>query len=108
MFPALVFEGACVRLEPLALRHLPGLSAAASGPRDTYALTWVPEGEPAMLRYVEEALALRESGAAMPFATIQRATGRAIGSTRFFTRRSRPTRSRSAGPGWRPTRSARR
>jgi RimJ/RimL family protein N-acetyltransferase len=84
MFPALVFEGACVRLEPLALRHLPGLSAAASGPRDTYALTWVPEGEPAMLRYVEEALALRESGAAVPFATIQRATGRAIGSTRFF------------------------
>ena len=84
MFPALGFEGAHVRLVPLALRHVPALAAAASGPRDTYAYTWVPDGEPAMLRYVEEALALRESGAAVPFATIHRATGRPIGSTRFF------------------------
>ena len=84
MFPPLALEGAHVRLEPLELRHVPVLAAVASGPRDTYAFTWVPDGEPAMLRYVEEALALRESGAAVPFATIQRATGRAIGSTRFF------------------------
>ncbi|MFL5312576.1 MAG: GNAT family N-acetyltransferase [Myxococcales bacterium] len=84
MFPALGFEGAHVRLEPLELRHVPALTAAASGARETYAFTWVPEGEAAMLRYVEEALALRASGAAVPFATIQRATGRAIGSTRFF------------------------
>jgi len=84
MFPALVFEGAHVRLEPLALRHVPALTEAASGPRDTYAYTWVPDGEAAMLRYVQEALALREAGAAVPFATVQRATGRVIGSTRFF------------------------
>jgi N-acetyltransferase len=84
MFPPLVFEGAHVRLEPLEVRHVPALTAAASGPRDTYAYTWVPDGQPAMLRYVEEALALRESGAAVPFATVQRAAGRVIGSTRFF------------------------
>src|SRR5712672_54494 len=84
MFPLLVLEGAQVRLEPLALEHVPALAAAASGPRQTYALTWVPEGEPAMRRYVEEALALREAGAAVPFATVQRATGRVLGSTRFF------------------------
>ena len=84
MFPALLFEDAHVRLEPLELRHVPALTAAASGARDTYAYTWVPDGEAAMLRYVEEALALRESGAAVPFATVQPGTGRVIGSTRFF------------------------
>lgn len=84
MFPPLTLEGAHVRLEPLALAHVPALAAAASGPRDTYALTWVPEGAPAMRRYVEEALALREGGAAVPFATVQRASGLVIGSTRFF------------------------
>jgi RimJ/RimL family protein N-acetyltransferase len=84
MFPPLVLEGSQVRLEPLALEHLQALVAAASGPRQTYALTWVPEGEPAMRRYVEEALALRDTGAAVPFVTVQRATGRVLGSTRFF------------------------
>ena len=84
MFPPLTLEGTHVRLEPLALAHVPALAGAASGPRGTYALTWVPEGEAAMLRYVEEAIALREGGAAVPFATVQRATGRVIGSTRFF------------------------
>ena len=84
MFPPLTLEGTHVRLEPLALAHVPALAGAASGPRGTYALTWVPEGEAAMRRYVEEALALREGGAAVPFATVQRATGRVIGSTRFF------------------------
>jgi len=84
MFPPLTLEGTHVRLEPLALAHVPALAGAASGPRGTYALTWVPEGEAAMRRYVEEAIALREGGAAVPFATVQRATGRVIGSTRFF------------------------
>jgi len=84
MFPPLVLTGAHVRLEPLALEHVPALAAAASGPRETYAYTWVPEGEEAMRRYVEEALALAEAGAAVPFATVRRATGRVVGSTRFF------------------------
>ena len=55
MFPPLTLEGTHVRLEPLALAHVPALAGAASGPRGTYALTWVPEGEAAMRRYVEEA-----------------------------------------------------
>src|SRR5712691_4145956 len=80
MFPPLVLTGAHVRLEPLGLGHVPALAAAASGARETYAYTWVPEGEEAMRRYVEEALALGEAGAAVPFATVQRATGRVIGS----------------------------
>jgi N-acetyltransferase len=84
MFPELRLEGLHVRLEPLALAHVPALASATSGSRETFALTWVPEGEPAMRRYVEEALALRKAGTAVPFATIQRSTGQVIGSTRFF------------------------
>ena len=84
MFPAPTLEGTHVRLEPLSLGHAAALAAAASERRDTYAYTWVPDGEASMRLYVEEALVLHETGAAVPFATVQRNTGRAIGSTRFF------------------------
>ena len=84
MFPPIILEGEHVRLEPLSLEHVAKLTAAASSQRDSFRHTWVPEGEPAMRRYVEEALALRAGGAAIPFATVQRESGRAIGSTRFF------------------------
>lgn len=76
-------EGTVVRLEPLALAHLPGLVAAASGSRATYGLTNVPDGEAAMRRYVETALAAQASGAAVAFATLERASGGVVGSTRF-------------------------
>jgi N-acetyltransferase len=84
LFPPLTLERAHVRLEPLSFDHVAGLVDAASGPRETFAYTWVPQGEAAMRRYVEEALALRSAGAAVPFATVQRTSGRVIGSTRFF------------------------
>lgn len=71
-------------LEPLSLDHVPGLIAAASGPRDTFALTWVPEPEAeAVTRYVEAALADRRAGRALPFATVDAVTGEVRGSTRF-------------------------
>jgi N-acetyltransferase len=84
MFPLLTLEGAHIRLEPLSIDHVAALTAAASGPRETFAWTWVPEGAPAMRQYVAEALALRSAGSAVPFATVHRAGGRVIGSTRFF------------------------
>jgi N-acetyltransferase len=84
MFAPLTLEGAHVRLEPLALGHVAGLTAASRGPRETFKYTWVPEGEQAMRRYVEEAIALRQGDAALPFATVQRSNGRVLGSTRFF------------------------
>src|SRR5256885_7824132 len=43
----------------------------------------VPEGAEAMRKYVETALALRDNGAAVPFATTRLADGRIVGSTRF-------------------------
>ena len=78
-----VLDGRHVRLEPLALDHARALLAAASGPRDTYGFTAVPPDEPSMLRYIEAALRDRESGRALPFATVAKATDRVVGSTRF-------------------------
>lgn len=76
-------EGRAVRLEPLALEHCGLLLAAARGPRDTYGFTTVPGNEDEMARWAQSALADRAAGRAMPFATVHRATGRVVGTTRF-------------------------
>jgi RimJ/RimL family protein N-acetyltransferase len=36
-----------------------------------------------MSRYIETALRWQKEGTALPFATVEKASGRAIGSTRF-------------------------
>ncbi|HEY7040305.1 MAG TPA: GNAT family protein [Methylomirabilota bacterium] len=79
-----VLEGRFVRLEPLTIAHAGGLLAAASGPRDTYGLTWVPGSLAEAGAYIETALAERAAGRSLPFATIDRAAGRVVGSTRFL------------------------
>jgi RimJ/RimL family protein N-acetyltransferase len=78
-----VLEGRHVRLEPLTLGHARALLTAARGPRETYGFTIVPDDEAAMCRYIETALGDQEAGRALPFATIAKATGRVVGSTRF-------------------------
>jgi RimJ/RimL family protein N-acetyltransferase len=77
-------EGRFVRLEPLTMVHAPGLLAAAAGPRDTYRLTFVPADEAETRAYVETALAEQEAGRSLPFATVDRARGVVVGSTRFL------------------------
>jgi RimJ/RimL family protein N-acetyltransferase len=79
----MVLEGRHVRLEPLACGHVRDLLAAASGPRETYGFTTVPADEPAMAGYIEAALRDQEAGKALPFATIAKAMGRVVGTTRF-------------------------
>ena len=76
-------EGRYVRLEPLTPAHVPALVAAASVDRGHYGLAFVPEGEVAMRAWVEVALGEQRAGRAVPFATVERATGRVLGSTRF-------------------------
>jgi RimJ/RimL family protein N-acetyltransferase len=74
-----------VRLEPLAHAHVPALAAAAaSEPRDSYAFTWVPASEADAATYIDEALKLHAAGKVLPFATIDMATGRVVGSTRYL------------------------
>jgi len=79
----ITLAGKHVKLVPLTPHHVPALVAAAAGDRSSYAWTFVPDGSEAMALYVREALALRDSGLALPFATIDAATATVIGSTRY-------------------------
>jgi N-acetyltransferase len=76
-------EGRLVRLEPLTLSHLDRLCGVGLDPelwRLTVSKVATPDD---MRRYVEAALEAHREGTALPFATIWRATGQVIGSTRF-------------------------
>jgi RimJ/RimL family protein N-acetyltransferase len=76
-------EGRHVRLEPLSPRHTPDLARVAFDPE---LWRWTPTQIHSMddlEGYVETALSLHRAGTALPFATVDRSTGRAIGSTRF-------------------------
>lgn len=76
-------EGRGVRLEPLSLAHLPGLCAVGLDPELWRWTLSVVADEAAMRGYLEAALADRAAGTALPFAVVERATGRPIGSTRY-------------------------
>ncbi|HEX4037205.1 MAG TPA: GNAT family protein [Acidobacteriaceae bacterium] len=79
-----VLEGRSVRLEPLELRHVPGLVAAAAVDPALYRQTTVPQGEAGMRAYVEAALRGQEADAVVPFAKLRAGTDEVIGATRFF------------------------
>jgi RimJ/RimL family protein N-acetyltransferase len=76
-------EGDLVRLEPLGPHHVPGLLQAAAQDPSLYQWVLVPQDEPAMRRHVEDALAARAKGIAVPFAVVRLADETVIGSTRF-------------------------
>jgi N-acetyltransferase len=76
-------EGGYVRLEPLGPHHVPGLLAAAAQDPSLYQWVLVPQDEPAMRRHVEDALAARAKGTAVPFAVVRLDDETVIGSTRF-------------------------
>ena len=80
----IVLGGRHVRLEPLTRGHAGALAAAASGSRDTYGLTTVPDGEADALAYIETALRDQAAARSLPFATVASATGHVVGSTRFL------------------------
>jgi RimJ/RimL family protein N-acetyltransferase len=76
-------EGRDIRLEPLSLTHHAQLCEVGL---DAELWRWIPQAvrTPEEMRaYIKTALAWQAAGTALPFATIERATGRAIGSTRF-------------------------
>ena len=83
MLDPVTLEGRHVRLEPISVDHIPGLVQAANQSRETYTFLNVPADADAMGSYVETALAGREAGTMLPFATIDRGTDRVAGSTRF-------------------------
>lgn len=77
-------QGKHVRLEPLDQRHVSGLVAAAAADTALYQWSVVPQGKIEATRYVNTALAWRDAGSAVPFATVRVDDGVVIGSTRFW------------------------
>jgi RimJ/RimL family protein N-acetyltransferase len=76
-------EGQQVRLEPLAKAHLGGLSEVGL---DEELWRWIPtlvRTPEEMAAYIETALNEQERGISLPFALVEKATGRPIGSTRY-------------------------
>ena len=77
-------EGRRVRLEPLALDHVPGLAEVALDPAIWRWTIARPTTVAELRTWAESAIAGRDAGSEFPFATIDVATGRPIGSSRFM------------------------
>lgn len=91
----LTLDGRHVRLEPLSLDHVDALAAAGAQP-SVFRWTQLPgmrwtaaEGcleapsRDMLAGYVRQALDWQAAGTALAFATVAKAAGRAVGSTRF-------------------------
>jgi RimJ/RimL family protein N-acetyltransferase len=79
----LELEGGLVRLEPLRPRHAEGLLDAGTDDSVWTYLMEHPRTLADMHAFIARALAAERSGRELPFATVDTATGRAIGSTRY-------------------------
>ena len=78
-----VLEGRFVRLEPMTLEHHAQLTEIGLDP-DIWRFTIVMIRTPEEMRsYIDSALALQRDGTSLPFVTIERSSGRVVGSTRF-------------------------
>ena len=78
-----MLEGSHVRLEPLAKAHLAGLAQVGL---EEELWRWIPvpvRTVEEIATYIQTALQEQERGVSLPFALIEKATGRAIGSTRY-------------------------
>jgi N-acetyltransferase len=76
-------EGRHVRLEPLSQAHQPGLAAVGLGEE---LWRWIPtpvRTPEEMSAYIATALEEQVRGVSLPFALIEKASGQAIGSTRY-------------------------
>ncbi len=78
-----ILEGVHARLEPLAEAHLAELAEVGL---DEELWRWIPtpvRTREEMAAYIETALNEEERGVSLPFAIVDTAAGRAIGSTRY-------------------------
>lgn len=83
-----VLEGEHVRLEPMVQAHAGAIAAAlakaaADGAMWESKVTTIPSPETARA-YVDQALQELAAGVSLPFVTIDRASGEAVGSTRYM------------------------
>jgi N-acetyltransferase len=84
-----VLTGRIVRLEPLTLRHVDGLVAAAGEDRESFSFTTVPDGRAGVEQYVREILAASGPNETVAFAQVKVADGAVVGVTRFLSFRRR-------------------
>jgi N-acetyltransferase len=81
----ITLTGTRVQLQPLSESHLDPLSEVGLDP-DLW--KWIPFqvlDRDQMLRYIQSALAEQQKGVSIPFATIDRASNKVVGSTRFMS-----------------------
>ena len=77
-------EGRIVRLEPLAFEHVPRLAEVGLD-EEIWRWTLVhPQSEADLHAWAASTIAARDAGTELPFATIDVATGRPIGATRYL------------------------
>lgn len=80
-----VFEGPRVRVEPLTLRHLEGLTDfCLDDALWRYRTDWVHTRDE-MRVYIEKVLDKQSRGEELPFAVIEKASNRVCASTRFMS-----------------------
>jgi N-acetyltransferase len=80
----IVLEGRHLRLVPLTMAHHSDLSEVGLA-HDLWRWIPVPVQTPTeMATYIEAALAEQAAGKSLPFAQVDRTTGKAIGSTRYM------------------------
>jgi N-acetyltransferase len=82
----LTLEGSTVRLEPIRPEHAENFWEAAKDALDNI-FQWIPysmKTHEDFQRLVEKAFAEQERGESIVFATVERNSGRVIGSTRFM------------------------
>ena len=81
----ITLEGRVVRLEPLDERHIPDLAVAGV---DESTWRYMPYGQVVtvdrMATFVRQTIAKHADGTEAPFAVVLRATGRAVGMTRYL------------------------
>lgn len=77
-------EGQHTRLEPLTLAHQEALIAAAKDGELWNSIVTIVPTRDTVAEYVEAALSAQAQGSELPFAIIQKATGRVVGTTRFY------------------------
>ncbi|MEK7356412.1 MAG: GNAT family protein [Bdellovibrionota bacterium] len=80
----ITLHGKYTDLVPLAIDHAPALAALANDSRTTFSLTDVPHDIESAKKFVQRAHELHERNLILPFATIDKATGQVVGTTRFL------------------------
>ncbi len=78
-----VLEGSSVRLEPMRVDHLPALIKVGLDESIWKWTTNIVKTEADLERYVRDALAAQLVGSALPMVTIEKGSGKVVGSTRF-------------------------